>query len=83
MCFESRSPTLVNVLPPSVDLRTPSPHDVLCRLFGSPVPTQTTSGFVCDTATSPIDSNPSVCISGVNSVPLLVVFHTPPWAVPT
>ena len=83
MCFESLSPTLANVLPPSVDFHTPSPHDVVWRLFASPVPTHTTSGFCCETATSPIASSPLVCKSGVNVAPLLVVFHTPPCAVPT
>ncbi len=58
MCFESLSPMFWNVLPPSVDFQTPSPHDVLWRLFDSPVPTQTTSGFYCDTVTSPIDISP-------------------------
>src|SRR4051812_30173686 len=83
MCFESRSPTLVNVFPPSVDLKTPSPHEVLCRLFDSPEPSQSTSGFDCDTVTSPIDISPLCSKTGVRMAPLLVVFHTPPCAVPT
>src|SRR5512146_820145 len=83
MCLDSRSPTFVNVLPPSVDFQTPSPHDVLWRLFDSPVPTQTTSGFDCDTVTSPIDMRPWSSKIGVSTAPLLVVFHTPPCAAPT
>ena len=38
MCFESLSPTFWNVLPPSVDFHTPSPHDVrlaVVRLAGA------------------------------------------------
>jgi hypothetical protein len=47
-----------NVFPPSVDFHTPFPHDVLCRLFDSPVPTHNRSGLDCDTVTSPIDIKP-------------------------
>src|SRR5215467_2786397 len=83
MCFEFVRPTFVNVLPPSVDFQTPSPQDVVWRLFASPEPTQITSGFCCDTVTSPIASKPLSCKSGVKLAPLLVVFHTPPCAVPT
>src|SRR5512146_968351 len=83
MCLESRSPMFVNVLPPSLDFHTPSPHEVLWRLFDSPVPTHTTSGFDCDTATSPIDISPRSSKMGVSTAPLLVVFQTPPCAAPT
>src|SRR3954469_2336604 len=83
MCFDWASPMSWKVLPPSVDLNTPPPHEVLWRLFDSPVPTQITSGFDCDTVTSPIDMRPLSSKIGVISAPLLVVFHTPPWAVPT
>src|ERR1035437_3210334 len=83
MCFDSRRPTCANVFPPSVDLYSPSPHDVLCRLFDSPVPIHTTFGLDCCTATAPIESRPRSCRSGVNCAPLLVVFQTPPCAVPT
>src|SRR4051812_8685981 len=37
----SLRPMFCQVLPPSVDLCTPLPHDELCRLFDSPDPTQT------------------------------------------
>src|SRR5215216_1641302 len=83
MCFDSRRPMFWNVLPPSVDFQTPSPHEVLCRLFDSPVPTHTMSGLDCDTVTSPIDMSPRSSKIGVRSAPLLVVFQTPPCAVPT
>src|SRR5215475_5348840 len=71
------------VLPASVDLYTPSPHEELCRLLFSPVPIQTMSGFACDTATSPIEIMPSWSKMGSHVVPLLTVFHTPPPADPT
>ncbi len=58
MWRDVRSPMGAHVFPPSVDLKTPSPHEVLWRLFDSPVPTQTRSGFEGDTATSPIDIRP-------------------------
>src|SRR5581483_571649 len=71
------------VLPPSVDLYTPSPHEELCRLLFSPVPTHTMSGLLCDTATSPIEIIPSWSKTGSQVVPLLTVFQTPPPADPT
>src|SRR4051812_26886227 len=80
MCFDSRSPTFSNVLPPSVDFQTPSPHEIDWRLFDSPVPTHTMSGFDCETVTSPIERSPRSWRIGVNETPLLVVFHTPPCA---
>ena len=82
MCFESLRPMFWNVLPPSVVFQTPLPHDVLWRLFDSPVPTQSRSGFDCDTVTSPIDISPWSSKIGVKIAPLLVVFQTPPCAVP-
>ena len=36
-----------------------------------------------ETATSPTDMSPWSWSWGSNVVPLFVVFHTPPWAVPT
>src|SRR5687768_15368937 len=58
----------------------PSPHDELRRLFDSPVPTHTTSGFDGATATAPIDETRCASNSGVQVTPLFVVFHTPPAA---
>src|SRR5882724_12935376 len=71
------------VFPPSSDLYAPSPHEELCRLFGSPVPTQTTDGSEGAIAMSPIVDTPSLSNIGSHVVPLLVVFQTPPEAVPT
>src|SRR5262252_4534461 len=61
----------------------PSPHDVLWRLFDSPVPTYTRSGLFCETAMSPIDINPCSWSCASHVAPLFVVFHTPPCAAPT
>src|ERR1700720_4550273 len=77
------SPVFCQVFPPSSDLYAPSPHDELCRLFGSPVPTQTTEGSDGAIAMSPIVDTASLSNTGVHVVPLLVVFHTPPAATPT
>src|SRR5579859_486561 len=71
------------VFPPSSDLYAPSPQDELCRLLGSPEPTQTTEGSEGAMATSPMVDTASLSNTGVQVVPLLVVFHTPPAATPT
>src|SRR6266513_60892 len=77
------SPIFFQVLPPSSDLYAPSPQEELCRLFGSPVPTHTTDGSEGAIAMSPIVETPSLSNTGSQVVPLFVVFHTPPDAVPT
>src|SRR6202040_2677494 len=77
------SPILFQVLPPSSDLYAPSPQEELCRLFGSPVPTHTTDGSDGAIAMSPIVDTLSLSNTGSHVVPLFVVFHTPPEAVPT
>src|ERR1700726_2953450 len=74
---------LCHVLPPSSDLYAPSPHDELCRLFGSPVPTHTTEGSDGAMAISPIVDTASLSNTAAHVVPLFVVFHTPPEATPT
>ena len=51
------------------------------RALASPVPTQTTSGFDFETATSPMETVASRSKTGVQVVPLLPVFHKPPDAV--
>src|SRR5579863_9189937 len=61
----------------------PSPQEELCRLLGSPVPTHTTAGSDGAIAMSPIVDTPSLSNTGSHVVPLFVVFHTPPDAVPT
>src|SRR5229473_4969277 len=76
-------PIFFQVFPPSSDLYAPSPHEELCRLFGSPVPTHTTEGSDGAMAMSPIVETLSLSKIGSQVVPLLVVFQTPPEAVPT
>src|SRR6266852_6703742 len=83
MCRVASSPIFFQVFPPSSDLYAPSPHEELCRLFGSPVPTHTTAGSDGAMAMSPIVETLSLSNIGSQLVPLFVVFHTPPEAVPT
>jgi len=62
----------------------PSPQVELCRLFASPVPTQTMPGSLGAIAMSPMDVDvPSRSKTGDHVVPLFVVRKTPPPAVPT
>src|SRR4029077_5847855 len=77
------NPIRFQVFPPSSDLYAPSPQEELCRLFGSPVPTHTTAGSDGAIAISPIVDTLSLSKTGSPVVPLLVVFQTPPEAVPT
>src|SRR5260370_889139 len=83
MCRVASSPIFFQVFPPSSDLYAPSPHEELCRLFGSPVPTHTTDGSDGAMAMSPIVDTLSLSNTGSHVVPLFVVSHTPPEAVPT
>src|SRR6267142_4760079 len=83
MCRVVSNPILFQVFPPSNDLYAPSPQEELWRLFGSPVPTHTTAGSDGAIAMSPIVDTPSLSNMGSQVVPLLVVFQTPPDAVPT
>ena len=83
ICRVASSPIFFQVFPPSSDLYAPSPQEELCRLLGSPVPTQTIDGSDGAIAISPIVETPSLSKIGSQVVPLLVVFHTPPEAVPT
>src|SRR5260370_16887249 len=83
MCRVASSPIFFQVFPPSSDLYAPSPHEELCRLFGSPVPTHTTAGSDGAMAISPIVETLSLSNIGSQVVPLFWVFHTPPEAVPT
>ena len=83
ICRVASSPIFFQVFPPSSDLYAPSPQEELCRLLGSPVPTQTIDGSDGAIAISPIVDTPSLSKIGSQVVPLLVVFQTPPEAVPT
>src|SRR6266481_1488951 len=82
MCRVASNPIFFQVFPPSSDLYAPSPQEELCRLFGSPVPTHTTDGSDGAIAMSPIVETFSLSNIGSQVVPLFVVFHTPPEAVP-
>ena|SRR5205085_9335430 len=61
----------------------PLPHEDELRELPSPVPTQTSFGFDCETATEPVDA--TGCFSKIAShvVPLFVVRKTPPVPVVT
>src|ERR1700740_864418 len=83
MWWVAARPMRCQVLPPSNDFYTPSPQDELCRLFGSPLPTQTTDGSDGAIAISPIVETPSLSKTGSHVLPLFVVFQTPPEATPT
>src|SRR5438445_3700572 len=82
MCRVASSPIFFQVFPPSRDLYAPSPQEELWRLFGSPVPTHTIEGSDGAIAMSPIVDTSSLSNIGSHVVPLLVVFQTPPEAVP-
>src|SRR6267378_1413837 len=66
------------VAPPSPERNTPRPHEEELRLFASPVPTHTTSGFFCHTATEPIEATGCLSNIGFHVVPAFVVLKTPP-----
>ncbi len=62
----------------------PLPHEPLCRLLFSPLPTHTVLASLGLIAMSPIETVSSRSSnSTVQVVPLLTVFHKPPVAVPT
>src|ERR1041384_6700465 len=58
----------------------PSPMDTLLRIHDSPVPTQTTLEFLGSIVMAPIDCTGSWSKTGLNVVPPLTDFHTPPHA---
>jgi hypothetical protein len=69
------------VWPPSADLYTPAPAFELRKMFASPVPTQTMSGFDGAMVTSPIEVVTPWSKTGAHVTPSLSVFHSPPVAV--
>ena len=83
MCCVFGSIGLDHVLPPSIDLNTPTPHDELRMLLASPLPTHTTSPFDGAAATAPMEPTPMESETGIQARPPLVVFHTPPVATAT
>src|SRR6267142_3372466 len=56
--------------------------ETLLRIHDSPVPTQITLGFLGSIVIAPIDCTGSLSNTGLNVVPPLVDFHTPPEAAP-
>jgi hypothetical protein len=73
----------VQLLPPSSDLYTPSPHETLRQFQVSPAPSQTTAGLEGATATDPSDAVPPLLKIGSQVTPRLMLFQAPPVAVAT
>src|SRR5207253_5217348 len=61
----------------------PSPTETLLRVQASPVPTQIVLGDCGSTVIAAMDSTGSLSNTGLNVVPPLVDFQTPPLAGPT
>ncbi len=55
MCSDFLSPTLVQLLPPSRDRYTPSPHPTDRWELFSPVPTHTVKGLLGSRVTQPME----------------------------
>ena len=83
MCCVLGSIGLDQLFPPSIDLKTPMPHDELCMLFASPLPTHTTSPLDGAAATAPTEPTPIESETGAHVMPPLVVFQIPPVATAT
>src|ERR1041384_7872623 len=77
ICCVAASPRELQVLPPSVVLKTPSPCDTLPRIANSPVPTNTTSGFDALTPPPPIVPPKYLSLIGVQAWPPSVDLKTP------
>src|SRR5262245_7651250 len=56
----------------------PFPHDEELRLLASPVPTHTTSGFFCHSATAPTDATASFSNTALQVVPRFPVLNSSP-----
>src|SRR5438270_1052254 len=56
--------------------------DTLLRVQLSPVPAQTIFGLLGSLATAPIDCTSGLSKTGLNVLPPLIDFHTPPLAAP-
>jgi hypothetical protein len=61
----------------------PSPIETLLRIHPSPVPAQIVCGSFGSIASAPIDCTSCLSNRGLNVVPLLLDFQTPPLAAPT
>ena len=80
MCCDLGSIAPDQVLPPSLDLYRPVPHDELRMLFASPVPTQTISEFDGETATAPMEPVRTESKTDVQVTPAFVDLNIPPVA---
>src|SRR3954467_1979872 len=78
-CVFSR-PIDFHVMPPSVDLKTPPPGEIVLREFGSPVPAHTCIVSLGAIANIPIEMTRWLSNTGRHVVPLFVDFHNPPPA---
>src|SRR4051812_11972572 len=61
----------------------PSPYETELRVHDSPLPTQTVFGFFGSMAMAPMDCTGCLSKTGLNVVPPLTDFQTPPLAAPT
>src|SRR5205809_5328640 len=77
------SPIGFQVSPPSVDLKTPAPGEIVLREFGSPVPAQTCMVSLGAIANIPIEITVFGSKIGRQVTPLLVDFQIPPPAAAT
>ena len=78
--FVSARPMFAQVLPPSADLKMPTPACELRKMLCSPVPTQTTFWSDGARAMSPMAAVTMFSKIGVQVVPSFSVFQTPPEA---
>src|SRR5512146_903156 len=74
------SPMSFHVIPPSVDLYTPPPGEMVLREFGSPVPAHTCIVSLGAMASMPIETTRWLSNTGRQVTPLLIDFHMPPPA---
>src|SRR5215212_4563718 len=74
------SPISFQVRPPSVDLKTPPPGEIVLREFGSPVPAHTCIVSLGAIANMPIEMTRWLSKTGRHVTPLFVDFQMPPAA---
>src|SRR5207245_9511012 len=82
ICCVAASRRALQVFPPSVVLKTPSPCETLPRIANSPVPTYTMSGFEALTPIPPIVPPKYLSLIGVQVWPPSLDLKTPPPVVP-
>ena len=82
MCSELGNPINSQVSPASILFQAPLPEETLPLNVCSPSPTYITLGSDSDTAIDPIDPPKYPSLIDFQVLPALVVFQTPPPAVP-